>query len=70
MHRTPADHPRYPWRFSLGDNIYLLRRTQDTTFEVIGGELHLRCPHLHVRDVLGATWRVPQLHASSKPISV
>ena len=35
---------------------------------VIGGELWMGWPHLHVLDSDGKKVRVPQIHCSSKPI--
>lgn len=60
---------KYPWRFRLGDTVYLRGRSNTETYEVIGGELWLNFPHLHVRDITDNIWRVPQLHCSSKPIT-
>lgn len=59
-----------PWRFKVGDWVYIYRQSQDVTFQVIGGELWRGFPHYLVRDtVTDDTWRVPQLHLSSKPIA-
>ena len=62
-----AAHP-YPWRFAPGDEVYVLGRAPEETFKVIGGELWLSFPHLHAVDTAGKTWRLPQIHCSSKPI--
>lgn len=60
----------HPWRFTLGQSVYLAGRRQTMSYEVVGGELHRGFPHLHVRDIAGPILRVPQLCASSKPIPV
>lgn len=59
----------HPWRFTLGQHVYLAGRLPTTTFEVVGGCLYRSFPHLLVTDVLGRIYRVPQLAASSKPIT-
>lgn len=67
---TPVDtHQVYPWRFRIGSLVYVKGHPTDDTFTVIGGELWLGFPHLHLYDRDGRTWRVPQLHCSSKPIT-
>lgn len=66
---SPIHKPTYPWRFCLGDYVYVLDRASSSTYEVIGGELWCNFPHLHVRDTSGDVWRVPQLHCSSKTIT-
>jgi hypothetical protein len=58
-----------PWRFRLGDVVYVRGRSQDSTFKIIGGELWMGCPHLTVLDLDGKAWRVAQIECSSKPIS-
>lgn len=58
----------HPWRFTLGQHVYLAGRSPISTYEVIGGELHKGFPHLYVADALGHTYLVPQLYASGKPI--
>lgn len=57
----------YPWRFRLGDVVYALGHSN--SFTVVGGELWMGCPHLLAADILGRTWRLPQLHCSSRPPS-
>ena len=64
----PDLEPVHPWRFRLGQDVYIAGRPQNTTFEVVGGLLHRGFPHLLVRDLLGSTHRIPQLAASSIPI--
>jgi hypothetical protein len=72
-HGPLAPHPgvmsTHPWRFTLGQHVYLAGRPPTFTYQVTGGELHLGFPHLHLSDALGHTYRVPQLCVSSKPIS-
>lgn len=59
----------YPWRFHLGDLVYVRGRAMDATYRVIGGELWLGCPHLNVLDLNGQAWRVAQIECSSRPIT-
>jgi hypothetical protein len=59
----------YPWRFRIGSLVYIVGRPLHDTFTVVGGELWLGWPHLKVYDRDGLTWRVPQIHCSSKPIT-
>ena len=66
----PTDTRPYPWRFSLGDEVYVLGHTNAVTFKVVGGELWMGFPHLHAVGPDGKTWRLPQLHCSSRPIDV
>ena len=68
-HKAAAPEERlvYPWRFRLGDVIYALGHS--TSFTVVGGELWMGCPHVLAADILGRTWRLPQLHCSSRPPS-
>jgi hypothetical protein len=67
---TPADtHQVYPWRFRIGSLVYVVGRPLDATYTVIGGELWMGFPHLHLHGRDGTTWRVAQLHCSSKPIT-
>lgn len=66
----PVENNRvYPWRFRLGDLAYVKGHPLDATFTVIGGELYFGFPHLKLFDREGYTWRVPQIHCSSKPIT-
>lgn len=58
-----------PWRFRLGDVVYVRGRSQDRTFKIIGGELWMGCPHLTVLDLDGKAWRVAQIECSPRPIS-
>lgn len=60
----------FPWRFTLGSDVYLSTQLHSEPAKVIGGELFLGWPHLHVLDAEGRTWRVPQIHCLSKPISL
>lgn len=63
----PQGDAVYPWRWKLGQQVYALGRSEP--LKVIGGELWVGCPHLHLLDGEGKVWRVPQLHTSSKAIS-
>jgi hypothetical protein len=65
----PGEKRAYPWRFRVNDRVYLLSHPFEQTFTVIGGELWMGFPHLKVLDLDGKCWRVPQIHASSKPIT-
>lgn len=58
-----------PWRFHLGNTVFIRNRPTDARFVVVGGELWVGFPHLKVRDEQGKTWLVSQLECSSKPIS-
>lgn len=66
---TPIHTPTFPWRFALGDFVYVKKSSPTETVEIVGGELWANMPHLKVRDAYGAVWQVPQLHCSSKTIS-
>lgn len=63
-----AESLRYPWRFRLGDTVYVRGRPQDSTCKVVGGELWMGCPHLTVVDYAGQAWRVAQIECSPRPI--
>ena len=65
---TPTDTRPFPWRFSLGDEVYVLGHPRDSTYKVVGGELWMGFPHLHTFGPDGKTWRFPQIHCSSRPI--
>ncbi len=67
MAPEPANRLVYPWRFRLGDAVYALGHS--SSFTVVGGELWMSCPHLHAVGIDGRTWRLPQLHCATKPIS-
>lgn len=67
---TPAETNQvYPWRFRIGSAVYVKGHPLDERFTVLGGELWMGFPHLHLYDCDGRTWRVPQIHCSSKPIT-
>lgn len=68
---VPQAHERlnYPWRFRLGDHVYIRGRGLSETFVVVAGELWLSCPHLTVVDADGRAWRVAQIECSAKPIT-
>lgn len=65
---APGAMQTHPWRFTLGQPVYITKRATTRTFEVIGGFLRSGFPHLYVRDSTGRILRVPQLHCSSRPI--
>ncbi len=58
----------HPWRFRLGNSVYVRGRGFDETFKVVGGELWLGFPHYTLLDPAGRTWRVAQIECSSRPI--
>lgn len=58
-----------PWRFRMGNTVFIRNRPTDARFVVVGGELWVGFPHLKVQDEQGKTWLVSQLECSSKPIS-
>jgi hypothetical protein len=64
--REPGTTASYPWKFTLGQNVYAQGRIDATSLKVIGGELHLGYPHLHVVDAYGHQWRIPQIHCTAK----
>ena len=64
---APGKEAVFPWRWKLGDRVYALGHSD--SLRVLGGELWIGCPHLHLIDGEGMVWRVPQLHTSSKAIS-
>lgn len=66
---APTHHKPYPWRFSLDEYVHVLGQPPQFTFRVTGGELWIGWPHLHLQDAAGTTWRVPQIHCSTKPIT-
>lgn len=66
---APTQHKPFPWRFSLDETAYVIGHPLDASFTVVGGELWLSFPHLHLKDAQGKRWRVPQIHCSSKPIN-
>lgn len=65
--REPGSTRAFPWRFTLGQNVYTTHQLTERPLKIIGGELWLGFPHLHLLDENGHQWRVPQLHCSSKP---
>lgn len=64
----PAAKPSYPWRYTLDSDLFALGHRGP--LRVVGGELVRGLPHYHLADVTGATWRIPQLHCSSKRLSL
>jgi len=67
MAPEPTDRLVYPWRFRLGEVVYAIG--QPTSFTVVGGEIWMGCPHLLTAGIDGRTWRLPQIHCATKPIS-
>ncbi len=65
---TPGDKPTYPWKYHIGQHIYVRGWPLTERVQVVGGELWLGCPHYLALDGDGKTWRLPQLHVSSKSI--
>lgn len=65
---NPGAMQAHPWRFTLGQMVYLTGRPPTFTFEVVGGFLHNGFPHLLLNDAVGNRLQVPQLCAISKPI--
>lgn len=65
---TPSERSVFPWRFRQGDYLYALSHAYPLL--VVGGELWLGFPHYHLLDYAGKTWRIPQLHCSSKASGV
>lgn len=64
---APGDRPTHPWRFCLGDELYLYSHlVEGATFKVVDGELNRDFPHYHLLAPDGSTWRVPQLHLLTK----
>jgi len=63
----PGELLQHPWCFTIGQEVYVAGRPQ-YKYKVLGGELWVGFPHLHLLDESGQTWRIPQLHVSSKPI--
>ncbi len=66
---TPGDKAAYPWKYRIGQRLYVRGWPLSDTVQVLGGELWVGCPHYLALDGDGKTWRLPQLHVSSKPIS-
>lgn len=65
----PGTERCYPWRFKVGDYVHVLNAPREGSFQVVGGELWMGCPHLHCQALDGSTWRIPQLRCSAKPIT-
>lgn len=66
----PGQRPVFPWRFYMGQEVYLSTQITTEPLKVVGGEIWMNFPHLHVLDAAGAVWRVPQLQVMSKPLSL
>lgn len=65
---APGSMQSHPWRFTLGQRVYLAGRPPTLSYEVTDGFLHNGFPHLLLTDDLGNRLQVPQLCATSKPI--
>lgn len=65
---APGSMQSHPWRFTLGQRVYLSGRPPTLSYEVTDGFLHNGFPHLLLTDDLGNRLQVPQLCATSKPI--
>jgi hypothetical protein len=70
LNPSPGEMQSHPWRFTLGQSVYLAGRPPSLTYLVTGGFIHNGFPHLLLSDSLGNRIQVPQLCASSKPIVV
>lgn len=66
---APGSLTHFPWRFTLGQDVYIFDQLPTQSVRVVGGELFMGWPHLHVEDAQGHTWRIPQIHAMSKPLT-
>ena len=66
---TAALLKRHPWRFDLGQAVYVRGWSQDTTAlitaKVATSDVF---PHYLVVDADGKEWRIPQIHLSTSPI--
>ena len=59
-----------PWRFRVGDHVWVRGHHPDERFEILGGELWRTFPHYLVRDLTtGEEWLMPQLQLSRKPLT-
>lgn len=62
----PSDTKQYPWRFRVGDDVYVWKQRDEFSLRVVGGELYYGCPHLFLQDHEDQLWRVPQIQVTSK----
>lgn len=65
----PGERRLFPWRFTIDQDVYVFDQPYTQSVRVVGGELYMGWPHLFVEDVLGHTWRIPQIHVMSKPLA-
>lgn len=66
---TPSESAKHPWRFRLGQFVYVAGQVYSEPYEIVGGELWLGFPHYKLRDRNGQVWRIPQLLCSSKALT-
>lgn len=59
-----------PWRFQVGDTVYVRKWPADETGRVTGLIQSRAFPHYLVVDSGGMEWQVAQVELSSKPIPV
>lgn len=64
---TPGTIRDWPWEFCLGQEVYLHNWVGEAPFKVVGGELWMNWPHLHLLAPDGTTWRIPQIHVLTRP---
>ena len=64
----PTNLTQYPWRFRIGEKVFVKYKPLHDTFTIVGGELSRGWPHYHLFDCNGKTWRVPQAHCAAKPL--
>lgn len=66
---APSETERpYPWQFKVGEVVYVKNMDYEETFQVMAGELWMGFPHYVLLDRSGKTWRIPQIHCSSKSL--
>lgn len=65
---APSSLTQYPWRYRVGENVFVKYMSLHDTFTVVGGELLKGWPHYILFDCNGQTWRIPQMHCASKPL--
>ncbi len=60
----------HPWRFALGDQVYVQGWPGNETAVVTAQQTinRARFPHYLIVDSVGIEWRVSQLHLSRSPI--
>lgn len=66
---TIRSWPDYPWRFQVGDQVWV-RGWKDDHARIVSRQITGNgWPHYRVIDEIGAEFIVPQIHISSRPIS-